>query len=574
MIWDLLLLRRITRECSAMLGGRTIQAVRHLVDEWLALICEGRGPVLAIAPTPGAPMVRLQASSRGEEPRAAWLAAVAGGIIGRTIQSVDCIPAARSMQVRLSGDKDARLVVELDRRFPNVLLIEEGMITATRRSWRSARRAVRPGAVYETPAGDGLEPETAGAEAWRTALEDMVSGDRLEAAEALFRITSGCSRQLAAEMLFRLGLPVGTPLTGDLDWSRRLPAVTGELLAEAEAEDRANAKVRWYDPDRLDGDPAIAVISMHHLAGRPVEQYDSLSAALGALDKRRISGLRCDPRAEAEHLADRELRRLDRRIATLRRQLARCREHEAVRLRGELIYHNIHRLKRGQACFNAVNYRLDPPQTVEVTLDPILTPAQNADACFKLAGRLERGLPALEERLAHTGEQRAALFRRKELFAGAAPAELREFISRHQPERNRREGTATRLPYRRYVLTGGWEVLVGRGGRDNLQLLRAHARGDDLWLHVRGYSGSHVIIRNPHRRRLPPMPVIQRAAELAAHFSKAAKGDYLPVIYTFRKFVTPVKGAAPGAVKVQREEIVFVDPHPPAAAELPDDTAE
>jgi len=72
----------------------------------------------------------------------------------------------------------------------------------------------------------------------------------------------------------------------------------------------------------------------------------------------------------------------------------------------------------------------------------------------------------------------------------------------------------------------GWEILVGKGARDNDVLTFEVADRDDLWLHVSGWSGSHVIIRVPDGAGEPPREVVDYAARLAAWHSKGrgAKG--------------------------------------------------
>ena len=50
------------------------------------------------------------------------------------------------------------------------------------------------------------------------------------------------------------------------------------------------------------------------------------------------------------------------------------------------------------------------------------------------------------------------------------------------------------------------------------------------------------------------------AAAIAAHYSKAQGSDVAPVMVTERKYVTSTKGADPGVVRVDREEVVMVEP--------------
>jgi len=93
-------------------------------------------------------------------------------------------------------------------------------------------------------------------------------------------------------------------------------------------------------------------------------------------------------------------------------------------------------------------------------------------------------------------------------------------------------------------------------------MLRRFAWKDDLWLHAKGVSGSHVIVK--HRAgAVFPKSVIERAAALAAYYSKSRTDSLCPVIYTPVKFVRKVKGSAPGAVMVDREKVLMVQPQGP-----------
>ncbi|MDX1548798.1 MAG: NFACT RNA binding domain-containing protein [Rhodothermales bacterium] len=125
-------------------------------------------------------------------------------------------------------------------------------------------------------------------------------------------------------------------------------------------------------------------------------------------------------------------------------------------------------------------------------------------------------------------------------------------------------GGVERLPFRRFDLGGGYEVWVGRNARQNDALTFRHARKHDLWMHARGVPGSHAVLRLPNRDAEPPPPLLHRAAAIAAYFSKAQGSSLVPVMVAPRKHVRKPKGAAPGAVVVEREAVVLVEPALPA----------
>ena len=57
--------------------------------------------------------------------------------------------------------------------------------------------------------------------------------------------------------------------------------------------------------------------------------------------------------------------------------------------------------------------------------------------------------------------------------------------------------------------------------------------------------------------------IIQYAAKLAAYYSRLKGSKLVPVSYTLKKFVRKPKGAEPGEVVMEKEEVVMVEPNPP-----------
>ena len=57
-----------------------------------------------------------------------------------------------------------------------------------------------------------------------------------------------------------------------------------------------------------------------------------------------------------------------------------------------------------------------------------------------------------------------------------------------------------------------------------------------------------------------PKDVIERAAQLAAYNSKRKTDSLCPVIVTPKKFVRKRKGDPAGAVEVEREQVILVEP--------------
>jgi predicted ribosome quality control (RQC) complex YloA/Tae2 family protein len=127
---------------------------------------------------------------------------------------------------------------------------------------------------------------------------------------------------------------------------------------------------------------------------------------------------------------------------------------------------------------------------------------------------------------------------------------------------------------RRFTLPGGWEVLVGRNDAANDALSLRLARPGDYWFHVRGLSGSHVVLRCPPKAeggREPDRTTLKAAAALAAHFSKARNAGIVAVSCTRARFVTKPRAARPGTVQIRGEITLKVRPGlgEAVAADLP-----
>lgn len=114
-------------------------------------------------------------------------------------------------------------------------------------------------------------------------------------------------------------------------------------------------------------------------------------------------------------------------------------------------------------------------------------------------------------------------------------------------------------PYRTFSFEG-FEILVGRGEDDNDQLTFEVAAPGDLWLHVGdGTPGSHVVVRNPGDGKVP-RSVVERAAALAAWYSKARDSRTVEVHYCKASQVSKPRGAPAGLVELATYENVRVKP--------------
>jgi predicted ribosome quality control (RQC) complex YloA/Tae2 family protein len=123
-------------------------------------------------------------------------------------------------------------------------------------------------------------------------------------------------------------------------------------------------------------------------------------------------------------------------------------------------------------------------------------------------------------------------------------------------------------PYRT-VVVDGWEILIGRGDRENDELTFEVAEPRDYWLHVAsGTPGSHVVVRVPEGEPEVPKAVLTRAAELSAWHSKARNARRVDVHVCRVRDVSKRRGAPAGEVHVRQWKVLRVAP---SAGEEPTD---
>ncbi len=139
--------------------------------------------------------------------------------------------------------------------------------------------------------------------------------------------------------------------------------------------------------------------------------------------------------------------------------------------------------------------------------------------------------------------------------------ELRKFMKSEDLGNDAEKGTIS-SKFRQFELAEGFTLFVGKSASNNDELTMKFAKPNDYWFHARGYGGSHCVLKQNSKYK-PPKHIIEKAGEIAGYYSKGRKSKYIPVIYTQKKYVRKPKGSAPGAVVVDREEVIMVQPRLP-----------
>jgi predicted ribosome quality control (RQC) complex YloA/Tae2 family protein len=107
------------------------------------------------------------------------------------------------------------------------------------------------------------------------------------------------------------------------------------------------------------------------------------------------------------------------------------------------------------------------------------------------------------------------------------------------------------------IQSGQFTLLVGRNAKENDELLRRYARGNDYWMHTRDVPGGYVFIKYLKNKTVP-LEVLLDAANLAIVFSKAKKEGKADLYYTQVKHLRRAKGGKTGLVLPTQEKNLSV----------------
>jgi predicted ribosome quality control (RQC) complex YloA/Tae2 family protein len=240
-------------------------------------------------------------------------------------------------------------------------------------------------------------------------------------------------------------------------------------------------------------------------------------------------------------------------------------------LKGNLLLANLSKIPRGSKSVELPNIFSAESEIVRIKLNPAKSVQENARQYYEKY----KNLAPLKTRLSVRRERlNTELQYWQELSAKAAanpsPPQLEKIkkeLIRHRVLQDRgapaEAGETTDYSFHRLLLGKKWEVFIGRNARNNERLTFKFARKDDMWFHVQGASGSHVVLRLGSRESLPPPEIMAQVAQAAAYFSSAKHSALVPVNYTRVRYVRKVRNKPAGTVLISREKTLFVKPEKP-----------
>ena len=556
---------------AAVQGGKIDKIYQPTRDEVVLYI---RGPAgnvrLLLSANPGHPRAHLTERNReNPEQPPMFCMLLRKHLQGARILELNQPPLERILDFRLEtldelGDRvERRLVLEAMGRSANLLLLDgEGRIVdCTRRvdgDLARGQRQLLPGLFYrQPPAVDKLNPFTLSPEELRLVLANPLgkAWDKL-----LLDSFTGLSPLVARELAFRAG-----------DDSEKLAAEL-EKLGKAVKENHFTAYLLVREGKPVD------------FTFLPVLQYgpetesiprESFSALLDDFFSDRESAERVRQRGQDLVKSVTSARdRTARKLGNQARELEATKNRERLRELGDILTSNLHLMEKGMSTFRTMDFYDPEGGEVDIPLDPLLTPQQNAAKYYKeynkaktaeemLTIQIEKGEKELEY-LNSVLENIALAEGEKDLQE--IRQELTETGYLRRPKTAAKRAKKVSGKPMEFRSSAGLRISVGKNNSQNDLLTTKLAYKSDIWLHTQKIHGSHVILWLEGGEA--DAKSLTEAAQLAAYFSQARDGSKVPVDYTPVKYVKKPAGARPGMVVYTTYQTAVVEPDAELAKKL------
>jgi len=257
-------------------------------------------------------------------------------------------------------------------------------------------------------------------------------------------------------------------------------------------------------------------------------------------------------------LAKRELDKNKNKLEKLVKELQTSKNSVEYKKRADLIIQNLYRLEKGEANLKALDY--ETQVELDIALDRLLTPVENANAYYKKYKKGKTAVGYLEEQIHKTKdwiEYFDLLLSQIENASITDIDEISDELSRLGFRKQKGKKTKTSKPhYDTYKDDEGNLIYVGKNNLQNEYLTHTLAASTDTWFHTKDIHGSHVILK----AKTLTETSIRTAALLAAYFSKGRYSSSVPVDYTLVKYVKKIPGKVASFVTYSQNKTIYIDP--------------
>lgn len=459
------------------------------------------------------------------------------------------------------------LLIEIMGRHSNIILLDNNkiIIDAIKRvnSSMSRVREVLPHLKYQYIKDENkLDPLIASPEEIKSKLLASEKNKSIE--NLLFSMFTGFSKNIGTELCVRAGVEATKSLNSlDANEINRLISTTQDFSNEIK---KKNYEYNLY----LENEKIIDfhVLKLKNMEGINKETFESASKLLDAVYSKRDKDDRMGQKSQAmKKTISNKLAKDQSKLINLQKDLLEAENREIFRIYADVLSANFHKVKPGQKEISLQNFYSENLEEILVPLDEKLSAPLNAQKYYKKYGKLKNAELVLNRQIEETESEIKYL---ESVLSEIDLAENIEdldttkdelieegYIKRNQRKKKKKESAFSIFEYD----FEGFKIYVGKNNRANDMLTHKIARRDDLWFHVQGLPGSHVIIKTDGKA--VSENVVNFAAQLAAYNSKARNSGSVEVDYTKKGNVKRHPANKPGLVNYVDFNTILVSSNEP-----------
>ncbi len=577
MAFDGITMAGITAEMNKeLLGGRVDKIYQPLEDEILLTIRNyGTSYKILISANSARPRIHMVPSLKENPPSPPLFCMVlrkylGGGRIIKIVQpDFERILIIDIETMNELGDiTPKKLIVEIMGKHSNIILTDENhkILDSIKRisHEKSSVREVLPGKTYTFPPSQNkLNPLKLD---WENFLDlsHRQAGQKLQ--ELIYKNYTGISPIMASEICNLANLDASDACDKlSLENTHCLFSSFQSIMNQI-SEARFAPEI-IYDPDShrvID----FSLLSMTQFKDFDKQNFSTSSDVLEHFYQEKDTYYHIKQKSkDMHHLITSRIDRCLKKKEILEKTRKETADMELWKLKGELITASIYDIAKGTTTYCAVNFYEDTMPEVQISLDPMKTPSENAQIYFKKYNKAKRTLAALDIQEYQNNQE--LLYLESILTAldnaedEADLMEIRAELEQSGIAKKKNKKVCSQQKGKKskplhYVSSDHLDIYVGKSNHQNDELTLHFADNTDIWMHTKNIPGSHVIIRTNGQD--VPSTTLLEAANLAAFYSKGKSGSNVPIDYTLRKYVKKPNGAKPGMVIYDKNKTVYITP--------------
>ncbi len=290
-----------------------------------------------------------------------------------------------------------------------------------------------------------------------------------------------------------------------------------------------------------------------------IKEYDTLSLMLD--DYYYDMDVKAKVKAKTDDLSNflnKQIKKHEEKINKLKILLEDTKNADEFRIKGELLltYPNLKEKSKSVDIYNYYNNKIE-----RILLDEKYSIIDNSNKFFKKYQKMKTSVSYLNEQLDKVYDEleyfKLLSYQLTNCSVNEALDIKDELIKNKylfKPLTNKKKQQKPRLLT---YIVNDIDISVGKNNIQNEYLTHKYSKPNDMWFHVKGAPGSHVVV---HIEDELDEDLIRAAANLAAYYSTFKDSSSVAVDYTRIKYIKKIPGKRACFVTYTHQKTIYIDP--------------